>query len=317
MYAITIALYHKELGSNPERISKKLIEHIPLLNCHDIGFPASFNDYIIFETLIEDIALNIFYVPSDLKTICAEYISSRNYTVKKQVSLLKITDNNEKWHFLALPSIPTDDGCLRPVKSFSKLMHGISSKNNGDFYCYGCFHSFRTQSVLLKHIELCKDNKFCKIELPKKGKNFKYHKPGSKSLKMNYVIYADFETLLIPYHTCDNNKDIITKNLNKHEVCGYSINVVSNHTKETKQTYYRGKDSLIKFCKEIREIGKKLFDTQMKPMKELNKKQQSEHDNATQCYICKKRFSTHKNFKKDILKIFYTSRYTCNISKWF
>ena len=113
---------------------------------------------------------------------------------------------------------------------------------------------------------------------------------------MNYVIYADFETLLIPYHTCDNNKYTITKELNKHEVCGYSINVVTNHTKETKQTYYRGKDSLIKFCKEIREIGKKLFDTEMKPMKKLNEKQQSDYDNATQCYICKKRFSTHKIF---------------------
>ena len=29
MYVITIALYHKELGSNPERISKKLFEYIP------------------------------------------------------------------------------------------------------------------------------------------------------------------------------------------------------------------------------------------------------------------------------------------------
>ena len=27
----------------------------------------------------------------------------------------------------------------------------------------------------------------------------------------------------------------------------------------------------------------------MKPMKELNEKQQSERDNATQCYICKKK----------------------------
>ena len=34
----------------------------------------------------------------------------------------------------------------------------------------------------------------------------------------------------------------------------------------------------------------------MKPMKKLNKKQQNEYDNATQCYISKKRFSTHKNF---------------------
>ena len=69
--------------------------------------------------------------------------------------------------FLALPSIPTDDGCLRSTRSFSKLMRGISSKNNSDFYCYGCFHKFRTESTLNKHIELCKDNKFCEIKLPK------------------------------------------------------------------------------------------------------------------------------------------------------
>ena len=83
--------------------------------------------------------------------------------------------------FFSLTKYTTDDGYLRPTKSFSKLMNGISSKNHGDFYCYGCFHSFRTQSTLIKHIELCKNNKFCQIELPKKGKNFKYHKPGSKA----------------------------------------------------------------------------------------------------------------------------------------
>ena len=116
-------------------------------------------------------------------------------------------------------------------------MNGISSKNHGDFYYYGFFHSFRTESALNKHIELCKDNKFCQIELPSKNKNFNYHKPGSKALKMNYVIYADFEILLIPYHTCDN-KHNITKEINKHEVCGYSVNVVTNHTKETQQIYY-------------------------------------------------------------------------------
>ena len=87
---------------------------------------------------------------------------------KKQTTLLKITaDNEEKWHFLALPSIPTQDGYVRPTKSFSRLMEGISSKNYGDFYCYGCFHSFRTESALKKHTELCKNNKFCEVKLKK------------------------------------------------------------------------------------------------------------------------------------------------------
>ena len=88
---------------------------------------------------------------------------------------------------------------------------------------------------------------------------------------MNYVIYADLEAFLKPYHT-SNNEYNITKEINKHEACGYSINVVNNHTKENQQTYYTGKDALTKFCKELREIGRTLFDTEMKPMKKLNKK---------------------------------------------
>ena len=63
--------------------------------------------------------------------------------------------------FLALPSTPTNDGYLRPTKSLSKLMNGVSCKIHRDFYCYGCFHSFRAESVLNNHGELCKNNKFC------------------------------------------------------------------------------------------------------------------------------------------------------------
>ena len=111
----------------------------------------------------------------------------------------------------------------------------------------------------------------CEVKLPDQSKKLKYHKPGSKVLKQNYVIYADFEAFLKPYSTCDN-KHTITKEINKHEVFRYSINVVSNYTKETHQTCCRGKDALTKFCKEIREIGRSLFDTKMKPMKTLNKK---------------------------------------------
>ena len=101
------------------------------------------------------------YVPFNQKSICSEYISSRNYSAKKQITLLKITDNKEQWYFLALPSIPTEDGYLRLTKSFSRLMEGISSNSHGDIYCYGCFHSFRTDAALKKHTELCKNNKFC------------------------------------------------------------------------------------------------------------------------------------------------------------
>ena len=83
MYASTIALYHKELGTNPERISKRLVEHVSKLNWHHIDFPASYKIYIIFEKLNEHIRLNVLYVSFNQKTICSEYISNRNYSTKK------------------------------------------------------------------------------------------------------------------------------------------------------------------------------------------------------------------------------------------
>ena len=87
------------------------------------------------------------------KNVCLEYISKRSFTTKHQIILLKITDG-DKWHFLALPSISYEDGVKRPTKSLSRLMEGISSKSYGDFYCYGCLHSFCTLATLKNHVEL-------------------------------------------------------------------------------------------------------------------------------------------------------------------
>ena len=56
MHTITIALFHKELGTNPESITKKLIAYAQKFNWHDIDFPASYEDYAIFEELNEDVA---------------------------------------------------------------------------------------------------------------------------------------------------------------------------------------------------------------------------------------------------------------------
>ena len=41
-------------------------------------------------------------------------------SIKNQVILLVITDDGEKWHYLA-------------VRSLSALLRGIASSNNGDF----------------------------------------------------------------------------------------------------------------------------------------------------------------------------------------
>ena len=204
-------------------------------------------------------------MPYGEKNICPEYISKRNFNIKNQITLLKITDDTEKWHFLALPSILDEDGVKRPTKSLSRLMESISSKSHGDFYCYGCLHSFCTQSTLKNHVELCKYNDFSRIELPEEGKNIKQYTPGANSLGMNSAIYADFESILLSYNTCDK-ENVITKKLNKQVPCGYSINVITNHNNKSKQTYHRGESTVAAFCKEICDITQNLLNIEKKPM---------------------------------------------------
>ena len=308
MYAVTIALYHDQLGSNPERISQKLGKYTQAFNLHDIDFPASYEDYEIFEKLNEEIALNILYVPFDKKDICPEYISKSNFSAKNQIMFLKITDGTDKWHFLALPSISYEHGVKRPTKSLSRLMEGISSKSHGDFYCYGCLHSFCTLSTLKKHVELCKYNKFCKIELPKEDKNKKQYAPGAKSLKMNSVIYVDFESILLPYCTCDK-ENVTTKKLNKQVPCGYSLNLVTNHNKKSNQTYHRGDSTVTTFCNEVRDIAQDLPNIEKKPMQNLSKEEQITHDNAQYCHICKRVFGTKKSQVKVRDHDHYTGKY--------
>ena len=49
MFAVTIALYHKETGKNLGHISQKLLDCVLKFNWDYIDFPASISDYKIFE----------------------------------------------------------------------------------------------------------------------------------------------------------------------------------------------------------------------------------------------------------------------------
>ena len=202
----------------------------------------------------EDIALNILYVLYDTEEIRPEYISKYNFSRKNQVTLLKITNDKGTWHFLALKSESTEDAYMNSTKDFSQLIRNKSSKSHENYYCFGCFHSFRCRSTLEKHTLLCKEHYYCKIDLPEKGKNIKKHKFGSKALRMNDIVYLDLECFLPKYDSCSNNRNkSYTKNDAYHEACGYSTTIIRNHSKEKTTSYYRGKDCLSKLCKELRE----------------------------------------------------------------
>ena len=130
----------------------------------------------------------------------------------------------DEWHYLALKSIPTENGYKKPTESISRLFRGITSNNNGDFYCLGCLHLFRTDNALKKHGRLCNNLNFCEPVMPGKDKNILKYNHQEKSLNIANATYFDLETLLIKNQSVQNNPNqSYTEKKAAHEVCGYSM----------------------------------------------------------------------------------------------
>ena len=139
-YAVTLALNIDKINDHPERISK-IKPFIEKYNWEDIDFPSTSKDWKKFE-LNNEVALNILYVPHGTKKIEIAYKSKHNLTREKQI-ILSMISNGENWHYLI-------------VKNLSRLLRGITSNHDGDFYCLNCFHSYRTKNKLDAHKKYAK-----------------------------------------------------------------------------------------------------------------------------------------------------------------
>ena len=201
-YAVTLALNLDKINDHPERISK-IKPFIEEYNWKDIGFPSTSKDWKKFE-LSNEIAFNILYVPHNTKKIEIAYKSKHNLTREKQVILLMIS-NGENWHYLI-------------VKNLSRLLTGIASNHDGDFYCLNCFHSYRTKNKLQAHKKICENRDYCHVEMPTKDNNTIKYNQGEKPIKLPFVVYADLECLLEKMSTCyNNNHQKNQKNQKNHQ----------------------------------------------------------------------------------------------------
>ena len=119
--------------------------------------------------------------------------------------------NGEKWHYLI-------------VKNFPGLLRGITSNNQGNFYCLNCFRSYRTTNKFEVHKKICENHDYCNVEMSTKDNNIIKYNQGEKSIKLPFVVYADLECLLEKVNTCQNSpNESSTTEINKHVPSGYSI----------------------------------------------------------------------------------------------
>ena len=139
-----------------------------------------------------------------------------------------------------------------------------------------------------------------------------------KSLRMPFVIYTDLDCLLVKQQSCQSNPDktyIEQKAI--HEPCGYSLVLISSFdSKENKHSFCRGKDCIKKFCKELRELARKIINYEQKEMDTLTDREKKYYENQKTCYISQKRFCYNKKQEK-MYKFYRKVRDHCHFTGKF
>ena len=100
---------------------------------------------------------------------------------------------------------------------------------------------------------------------------------------------------MLPYSGCDK-ENVTTKELNKHTPCGYSINVGSNLSNETKQTYFRGESTVSRFCKELRKTAQDILNTEKKKKCSLYQKKSKRYMIKQSIVIFLRKYSVKRKY---------------------
>ena len=87
----------------------------------------------------------------------------------------------------------------------------------------------------------------------------KKYLPGEKSLKAQFIVFVGLECLLKKMQYCQNNpKNSYTEKKAKHKPSGYAwCSICSFDDTKNRRYFYRGKDCIEKFCKNLKSSEQK------------------------------------------------------------
>ena len=283
-----------------------------------LKFPIALKDIGKFEKNNPEIAVNVLFTSrskddEEISALeCLRYLfqeeklnggtfyiahrSDYNGKRQKQVNLLMIVDGENR-HYTA-------------IKSLSRLLKSLNATHKGAYhFCVNCLNAFSTESARDKHYEYCSSHGKVKVEMPaEKDKWLQYH-DGQQQLKVPFMLYADFESILKPKD--ERYKDKIKQLKSKRTVKSYTekinTHVPSGWCVHSKFEYgdipdpiklYRGKDCVETFVEYLEAEVKRLYDMYpQQPMTELTDVLKSEHEAAETCHICFKPFDDPMNRK--------------------
>ena len=117
---------------------------------------------------------------------------------------------------------------------------------------------------------------------------------------------------------CQNNpKNSYTEKKAKHKPSGYAwCSICSFDDTKNKHYFYRGKDCIEKFCKDLKELGTEIINFEENEMITLTNKEIKSYEKQKVCHICEKKFCDDKN-KNSEYDLYHKVRYHCHYTRNF
>lgn len=290
MYAFLSVMHYNNVKSNRGRITpyKKFAK---LYNFQCIEFPCRLRDIVNFEiqNASKKIAINVFELnslhgtsPDSIQLArVSPFANSDGY---KNINILLYHNHVDgKSHYLGISALS---------KLFGKRNHHQKQ------FCYQC-QNFILKSKFDFHYKLCKNFKQQKVTVPQSKNSlgsliqFKEH---YKKLPHEYVMYCDFESIMIHPDTDFNSKNI--ECLQKHKPSGFSLILIGRKEGLVDEVTFRGPNCIEKFFESIQRFSEKVKEiyNDFMPMEDLSPEILELHYSSTRCYLCDGFFS-YKNPK--------------------
>lgn len=206
------------------------------------------------------------------------------------------------------------------IKNLSALVRSqINIRQHKIYICDRCLNYFSSKNVLEKHINICKSLCTGKVEVPDKGNRWIKFKNLQHKLEVPFIVYADFESLLVPMLRDNNNENINNSNetiddnqvktpkgaYQKHVPNSVAFYFHARLHEVCKQPYiggipypksffksFTGPNCVEWFVNELYQIAKQVYPVlnQYRILPHSTLEDQLKFQNATICHICKEPF---------------------------
>lgn len=282
LYCILAKLF--PVKTHADRYTKYL-EYVDKINFGTATFPVKMSDISTIEKL-NNLSIAVFGWDYDEDSAVPLKHGSG---IGTQVDLLYLQDDDAAHYLL--------------IKDFNAFMRHRTKHHNSMFYCRKCLHGFTAKSNHDIHFENCSQGINQIVAMPQPG--FIEFKAIHKQEKKLFVVYFDFESLLVPYHSCDRNprpskssfkkiKKSFTDVYQRHVPCSFSIVTKSEFTSYKQETVVYAHEDPAKvtdtFIKELNRIYSdmmKCYHDNQHPI-DMTVEDELKFLAAKECHICKK-----------------------------